>query len=101
MTAADLKFDSRPARITTGWRELWLKEDWWAIYLGLGLVIAGVVLFASGSSLKWLAVTPAIMVVRQPVGRRCRLERAALSGAARLLARGLLGGADGARPQGA
>ena len=42
-----------------GWRELRLKEDWWAIYLGLGLVIVGVILFANGASLKWLAVTPA------------------------------------------
>ena len=23
------------------WRELWLKEDWWAIWLGLGIVIIG------------------------------------------------------------
>ncbi len=21
------------------WRELWLKEDWWAIWLGLGIVV--------------------------------------------------------------
>jgi hypothetical protein len=21
------------------WRELWLKEDWWAIWLGLGIVL--------------------------------------------------------------
>jgi uncharacterized integral membrane protein (TIGR00698 family) len=43
---------------TLGWRELWLKEDWWAIWLGLGIVIVGYVLFANGSSLKWIAVTP-------------------------------------------
>jgi len=43
---------------TTGWRELWLKEDWWAIWLGLGLVIVGYILFANGASLKWIAVTP-------------------------------------------
>ena len=30
------------------WRELWLKEDWWAVWIGLGLVIAGFALFASG-----------------------------------------------------
>ena len=42
----------------TGWRELWLKEDWWSIWLGLGIVCAGYALFASGSSLKWIAVTP-------------------------------------------
>ena len=43
---------------TLGWRELWLKEDWWAIWIGLGLVIVGYFLFAHGSSLKWIAVTP-------------------------------------------
>ncbi len=43
---------------TSGWRELWLKEDWWAIWLGLGLVIAAYLLFANGLSLKWIAVTP-------------------------------------------
>src|SRR5690348_14752472 len=41
------------------WQELWRKEDWWAIWLGLGIVLAAYVLFAEGSSLKWLAVIPA------------------------------------------
>ncbi|HKM88634.1 MAG TPA: putative sulfate exporter family transporter [Xanthobacteraceae bacterium] len=40
------------------WRELWLKEDWWAIWLGLGIVIVAYALFANGSSIRWLAVTP-------------------------------------------
>jgi hypothetical protein len=44
---------------SSGWRELWLKEDWWAIWLGLGTVIIGYLLFANGSSLRWIAVTPA------------------------------------------
>src|ERR1700722_18619270 len=50
-----------PAAATSsrGWQELWLKEDWWAIWLGLGIVIAAYVLFANGSSIKWIAVTPA------------------------------------------
>jgi uncharacterized integral membrane protein (TIGR00698 family) len=43
---------------TIGWREVWLKEDWWAIWLGLGIVILGAILFANGASLKWIAVTP-------------------------------------------
>ena len=42
-----------------GWRELWSKEDWWAIWLGVGIVIIGCVLYANGSSLRWIAVTPA------------------------------------------
>jgi uncharacterized integral membrane protein (TIGR00698 family) len=40
------------------WRELWLKEDWWAIWLGLGIVIVAYAFFANGSSIRWLAVTP-------------------------------------------
>lgn len=41
------------------WRELWLKEDWWAIWLGLGIVLVAYLFFANGASIKWLAVTPA------------------------------------------
>ena len=41
-----------------GWRELWLKEDWWAVWLGLGLVIAAFALFVAGSSIAWLGVAP-------------------------------------------
>jgi len=43
----------------SGWRELGLKEDWWAIWIGLGIVLAAYLLFANGSSIKWIAVTPA------------------------------------------
>ena len=48
----------RSPSLTSGWRELWLKEDWWAIWLGLGIVVVGYILFANGASLKWIAVTP-------------------------------------------
>ncbi len=41
-----------------GWRELYLKEDWWAIWLGLGIVVVALLFFAGGSSIKWIAVTP-------------------------------------------
>jgi hypothetical protein len=43
----------------TGWRELWSKEDWWAVWLGLGIVAAAIALFLGGSSLSWIAVAPA------------------------------------------
>lgn len=42
-----------------GWKELWLKEDWWAVWIGLALVLAAYGLFTTGSSLGWIAVSPA------------------------------------------
>lgn len=42
----------------TGWRELISKEDWWAVWIGLGLVFAAIVIHASGGSIKWIAVAP-------------------------------------------
>jgi uncharacterized integral membrane protein (TIGR00698 family) len=40
------------------WRELFRKEDWWAIWIGLGLIAIAVSLFAGGSSIRWIAVAP-------------------------------------------
>ena len=40
------------------WGELFRKEDWWAIWIGLGLIAVAVALFAGGSSIKWIAVAP-------------------------------------------
>ena len=45
-------------RSSNGWRELWLKEDWWAVWLGLAIVIIGLALFAHGGSWRWVAVVP-------------------------------------------
>ncbi len=47
------------APIRMGWKELYLKEDWWAIWLGLGIVAAGSLFFAGGSSINWIAIAPA------------------------------------------
>ena len=41
-----------------GWKELYLKEDWWAIWLGLGIVVIAYLVFLGGSSIKWIAVLP-------------------------------------------
>jgi uncharacterized integral membrane protein (TIGR00698 family) len=49
--------NATPARM--GWKELYLKEDWWAIWLGLGIVIVAYLFFAGGSTIKWIAITPA------------------------------------------
>ena len=40
------------------WRELIGREDWWAIWIGCGLVLAGALLLSGGHSLKWLAIAP-------------------------------------------
>jgi uncharacterized integral membrane protein (TIGR00698 family) len=40
------------------WGELFRKEDWWAIWIGLGFIAVAVALFAAGSSIKWIAVAP-------------------------------------------
>jgi uncharacterized integral membrane protein (TIGR00698 family) len=59
MTASPIELRSEPApSSTSGWRELWLKEDWQAIWIGLGVVLVGWALFAYGFNLKWIAVTP-------------------------------------------
>jgi uncharacterized integral membrane protein (TIGR00698 family) len=49
---------SRLALKPSRWSELFRKEDWWAIWIGLGLVAAAIALFANGGSIKWLAVAP-------------------------------------------
>src|ERR1700722_20069853 len=43
----------------SGWQEFWSKEDWWAVWLGLGIVILAYVFYLSGSSISWIAVAPA------------------------------------------
>jgi uncharacterized integral membrane protein (TIGR00698 family) len=48
----------RPAG-AMGWKEMYLKEDWWAIYLGLGIIVAAIAFFYSGGSfIKALGVLP-------------------------------------------
>jgi len=40
-----------------GWSELWQKEDWWAVWLGLGIVIVALAFWAGGSTLKPIAIS--------------------------------------------
>jgi len=40
------------------WGALVRKEDWWAIWIGLGLVAIAIAWFAAGGSVKWIAVAP-------------------------------------------
>jgi len=49
---------ARASLPSSGWRDLLHKEDWWAVWLGVGLTLIAVWFFEQGSSIKWLAVTP-------------------------------------------
>jgi len=54
--AARANLDS-PDR-ASAWNELFRKEDWWAIWIGVGLIGVAAVIFSNGGSIKWLAVAP-------------------------------------------
>ncbi len=42
-----------------GWKELYLKEDWWAIYLGIGLMVITLISYWMGSdAVKLLFINP-------------------------------------------
>jgi uncharacterized integral membrane protein (TIGR00698 family) len=41
-----------------GMASLWQKEDWWAVWLGLGIIAAAIAFYAAGGTLKPLAVSP-------------------------------------------
>jgi uncharacterized integral membrane protein (TIGR00698 family) len=49
---------TRPKHL--GWKELYLKEDWWAVWLGFALMVLAIVLFEAGGSniLKALTINP-------------------------------------------
>jgi uncharacterized membrane protein YadS len=63
MTAAEQLWDESSAGTQpkhTGWKELYLKEDWWAVWVGIGLMILAILLFQAGDSgvMKALAINP-------------------------------------------
>ena len=58
MTDIAQRSHSRAAVRPSSWNELFRKEDWWAIWIGLGLVAAAILLFVNGGSIKWIAVAP-------------------------------------------
>jgi uncharacterized integral membrane protein (TIGR00698 family) len=58
MAQAAQAADSRLIVRRSSWGDLFRKEDWWAIWIGLGLIAVSVALFTAGGSIKWIAVAP-------------------------------------------
>ena len=56
---SDIASGTRATTAPSGWRELWVKEDWWAIWIGLAILAVGCALYVGGGSLRWVAVVPA------------------------------------------
>ncbi len=46
------------ARPGSPWPTLLRTEDWWAILIGVGLILVALGALAAGGSIKWLAVAP-------------------------------------------
>src|SRR6201999_920090 len=53
------KTETAGAPQPSGWQQFWSKEDWWAVWLGLGIILVAYVFYLSGSSISWIAVAPA------------------------------------------
>jgi uncharacterized membrane protein YadS len=51
--------DAAPSTQSTRGGGLFSTEDWWAVWVGLLVLVVAWALFASGGSIKWLAVAPA------------------------------------------
>jgi uncharacterized integral membrane protein (TIGR00698 family) len=55
-TCAD---DAPEKPLALGWKELYAKEDWWAIYLGIGIMALAIIAFLNGSTIvRSLTVNP-------------------------------------------
>jgi uncharacterized membrane protein YadS len=48
------------------------KEDWWAVTIGIGLIALAVALFATGGSIKWIAIAPQKWTHLPEVGAQLR-----------------------------
>lgn len=59
---------------SSAWRELYEKEDWWAVWLGMGVIVVAWMFFASGSSIAWIAVNPGRWATLAELGRHFAAE---------------------------
>jgi uncharacterized membrane protein YadS len=57
MANVELRGLRLPARESL-WTDFIRKEDWWAVWISLGLIGVAIAKFASGGSLQWIAVAP-------------------------------------------
>ncbi|CEP68530.1 Uncharacterised protein family UPF0324,prokaryote [Moorella glycerini] len=55
---AEIAMPKPAVKTQQGWSELWKKEDYWAIWMGLGVVLGALLFFYAGSSIKPIAVAP-------------------------------------------
>ena len=55
----DNQTEQKGTKQPSGVQKFWSKEDWWAVWLGLGVIILAYVFYLSGSSISWIAVAPA------------------------------------------
>ena len=62
-----MAISERPAESTSpqptterSWRAFFLKEDWWAIWLGLGVVIVALIFFLAGGNISSFAALPPV-----------------------------------------
>jgi uncharacterized integral membrane protein (TIGR00698 family) len=50
--------DEKELKAKSGWSALYLKEDWWAIWLALTIIVLALIFYAGGSTVKAIAVEP-------------------------------------------
>ncbi|PWT76579.1 MAG: putative sulfate exporter family transporter [Bacteroidetes bacterium] len=60
MTEQTIKLGDQPQELLASQKKAAknLTEDWWAVYLGLGIIVVAYVFYLSGSSISWIAVSP-------------------------------------------
>ncbi|HEY8909092.1 MAG TPA: putative sulfate exporter family transporter [Desulfosporosinus sp.] len=56
--SCNVEGDKKPTTPSGGLSDLWKKEDYWAVWLGIGVVAAAILLWLSGNTfMKWIAIS--------------------------------------------